>query len=126
MSFPNRSRRVGDRLAVQGIVLGWNTKGRRTPRWKRQPFAEADVIDVSVSGASVLAPDDRSILLNQKVTVTAGGALGEVRVRRIVPVSNGQTAVFGVEFVSLEEPLEALLYSRLGSLGPRPDDIVWR
>ena len=124
MSFVNRSRRIGERLAVQGIVLGWDTRGRRSPR-RIRPFAEADIIDVSVSGAQLLAPDNARIDVGHQVTIAAGGALGVVKVKRIVPVANGQLAVFGVEFVKLEAPLEAMLFSRFDATRPPSDSVDW-
>ena len=126
MSFVNRSRRLGERLAVHGLVLGWNTRGRRTPRWKHRQFDEADVIDVSVTGAQLLAPDDLRIIVGHRVTIVAGGAIGAVRVKRIVPVSNGPLALYGVEFITLEPPLEALLFSRLDAVKRPPESVIWR
>lgn len=126
MSFVNRSRRMGERLAVHGLVLSWNTRGRRSPRWKRRQFDEADVIDVSVSGAQFLAPDNLSIIVGQKVTIVAGGAIGVVRVKRIVPVTNGPLALYGTEYITLEPALEALLFSHLDAVKRPPDTVVWR
>lgn len=126
MSFVNRSRRMGERLAVHGVVLSWDTRGRRSPRWKRRRFDEADVIDVSVSGAQLLAPDNQRIAVGHRVTIVAGGAIGVVRVKRIAPVTHGPLAIFGVEFVTLEPALEALLFSQLDAERPRRGNIVWR
>ena len=89
MSFVHRSRRMGERLAVHGLVLDWNTRGRRSPRWKRRQFDEADVIDVSVSGAQFLAPDNLSIIVGQKVTIVAGGSRINVTESIEGPVSFG-------------------------------------
>ena len=126
MSLVNRSRRLGERLGVHGVVVSWNTRERRAPRWKRRQFSEADVIDVSVSGAQLLAPDDRRLQVGQKVTICAGGALGTVRITRIVPVTNGPLCVYGVEFIHLEEPMEALLFAHLAVIGLPQEQVVWR
>ena len=124
MNIVNRSRRLGERLGVHGVVVSFNTQGRRQPRWRRK-FAEADVVDVSVSGAQLLAPDDHTVEVGQKITVCAGGALGSVRVRRIVPVTNGPLCVYGVEFISLEPPLEALLFAHLATVGVAEERVHW-
>lgn len=126
MSFANRPLRMGERLAVHGLVLDWDTRGRRSPRWKRSRFDEADVLNVSVTGAQLLAPDNHRIAVGHRVTIVAGGALGVVRVQRIVPVTNGPLALFGVEFVTLEAPLEALLFSHLDAIRPVPATVEWR
>lgn len=126
MELPTRSRRIGERLNVHGIVLSWNTGGRRTPKWKRRPFDEADVVDVSISGAQLLAPDDGKVQVGDTVTIVAGGAIGSVIVRRIVPISQGGLAVFGVEFLLLDGALESLLFAALQQAGRPADDVVWR
>lgn len=126
MSLVNRSRRIGERLGVHGVVVSWNTGGRRLPRKRRRPFPEADVIDVSVSGAQLLAPIGSLIRVGQVVTIAAGGSLGSVQVRRIVPVTNGPLCVFGVEFIELEPPLEALLFAHLAVIGTPEETVVWR
>jgi hypothetical protein len=125
MSFVNRSRRLGERLGVHGVVLSWNTRGRRRPRWQRRPFPEADVIDVSVTGAQLLAPESPWIQVGQLITVAAGGAVGTVRIRRIVPVTNGPLCMFGVEFIDLEPALQALLFTHLDDAGPSPEQVHW-
>lgn len=126
MSLVNRSRRLGERLGVHGVVVGWDTAGRRSPRRHRRTFAEADVIDVSVTGAQLLAPTSPRIDIDSVVTIAAGGALGVVRVTRIVPVTNGPLRVFGVEFVELEAPMEALLFAHLDVIARAPESVVWR
>ncbi|MFN8052162.1 MAG: hypothetical protein U0Q22_12030 [Acidimicrobiales bacterium] len=113
MSFVNRSRRLGERHAVLGVVVDWNTGGRRRPGFGRRAFEEADVIDVSVTGAQLLAPRDERIRVNQHLTIVAAGALGTVRVRRVADLVNGRLSVYGVEFSGLEPALEALMFSQI-------------
>lgn len=125
MSLVNRSRRLGARHAAPGLVLSWNTGGRRSPRRWHRPFEEADLIDLSVTGAQFLAPDNGRIVVGYKVSIVLDSALGEVRVKRIVPLSNGQLAMYGVEFIALEPALEALLFPRIPTSVPTPESIVW-
>lgn len=126
MSILNRQRRIGERLGVQGLVVGWNTRDRRIPRWRHRPFVEADVIDVSVSGAQLLAPITSGIAVGTELTIAAGGALGRVRVRRIVPMSQQPLACYGIEFVELDPALEAMLFANLPTIGTPEAEVVWR
>lgn len=125
MSFVNRSRRLGDRHAVRGIVVDWDTGGRRRPTLGRRRFEEADVIDVSVSGAQLLAPSNDRITPGTKVTIVAAGALGTVRVVRVAQVTNGKLSVYGVEFVDLESTLESLLFAPTAAGRPTPGQVDW-
>jgi hypothetical protein len=126
MSFVNRSRRLGERRAVRGIVLDWDTKGRRRPGIVRRRFDDADVIDVSVSGAQLLAPRDERLRRGDVVTVVAAGALGKVRIIRVADVTNGRLSVYGVEFVHLEPALESLMFAQLADGRPTTSQVDWR
>lgn len=122
MNFP--ARRLGDRHAVQGLVVDWNTGGRRQPKWRRS-FADADVVDVSVSGALFLAPRDQMMSLGDMVTWHAGGALGTGIVRRISDITNGKLCVVGIEFTELEAPMEALLFAAIHAESRTISDQSW-
>jgi len=126
MSFVNRSRRLGQRLPVNGIVVAWDTRGRRKPGLLRRPFATADVIDVSVSGVQFLAPSDDRMTEDRLVTICGRGAIGTVRVRRVLPVTNGRLSVFGVEIVALEAALEECLFARIGENRPQEVERYWQ
>lgn len=118
------TRRLGERHAVQGVVVDWNTQGRRQPKWRR-PFADADVVDVSVSGAMFLAPHDPSLRPGSIVTWHADGSLGTGVIRRISEVTNRKLCVIGVEFTELEPGMEALLFATIHAGSKSISDRAW-
>lgn len=118
--------RLGARMPVSGLRVGWNTKGRAVPGRLRRPFIQADVTDVSISGASVIAPADKLLVPGAVVSIAAEGAVGKVVIRRVTPMTEGKQVLYGVEFIELDEQLEGMFLEQLGHGRPTPNTVIWR
>lgn len=126
MSIANRSRRLGERLDVSGIVVDWNVGATKASLLRRRRRDRADVIDVSVTGAQLLAPSNERLAVGDTLVIGAYGDTGTVQIRRISPVNNGKISVFGVEFLELEPALAELLFTTIAETRPTEVDVVWQ
>ncbi len=113
------NQRIGDRILVDVDGAEWQPAAQRRSLFKR-PQLTARVVEVSVSGAGILAPAEPHVPLGQIVTIVLNGKAGTVYVRRRERTADPATLRYGVEFVSLDNPLAELAKSRLAEVLPEP------
>ena len=69
------------------------------------------LVNVSVSGAAVLASDRMDLRVGSRVTINFEGTTGIVLIRRISSCGESQN-LYGIEFAEPASPLTALVYER--------------
>lgn len=120
-----RVRRIGERHDVSGLAVGFDTRGRRRSPVIGRRFPEADVVDVSASGAQLLVGHDPGLVEGQLVTICAKGAIGTARIARISPVRQRGLAIVGITFENLDQALSDYLLKDVFDTGPALPDVVW-
>src|SRR5690625_4220818 len=94
-------RRMGERVSPTDLTLLWCPPGTKVGarRGKRQP-ALARVVDLSHTGAQVMARDDDRVQRGISMQIILRDVACEVRVRWIRPTSNPDVLAYGIEFMS--------------------------
>jgi hypothetical protein len=112
-------RRVGVRVPVGGCVVEWAPP--RKHRFARRPTAAlAQLVDVSVTGAAVLAAP--GVSEGAVMEIRRDGGEGLVEVRRVTHDLSGGHTKYGVAFVWLDPGMQAQVYELVeaGRNGPAP------
>jgi hypothetical protein len=123
-SRPNYNRRVGTRVRIEGAPMRWRAVVPRKRFGRKRPSETADLVDLSITGASIRAHTDARIGIGDHVVIEANGGVGVVEVRRIQPVRHPDEAVYGVEFLQKDDGLTKLINDTLEAR--RPQDVEWR
>lgn len=111
------NQRIGDRVPVDVDGVEWQPAGPRRSRFKRTRLV-ARIVEVSVSGAGILAPAEPHVPLGQIVTIVLNGRQGSVCVRRRERTADPAVIRYGVEFVSLDNPLIEIVNAKLAEVRP--------
>jgi len=100
-------RRIGQRVPTPGLALGWHPPPpkKRFGRSKELDL-RCQVLDVSVTGMGVVAPDAGEVKPGSLVVVDLDGEETNVQVRRMRPRGDG-TCFYGVVFIRLGSRLQA-------------------
>ena len=119
-------RRSGERLRVELDEIGWEPPGRPRRRFPmRLPVQTARVIDMSITGASVIAPVDPPLTVGQRVTIRFGLHSGIVEIRHIEQTSDRAMTRYGTQFVMLDKPLQDLVAASIAVHRPGTEE-TWR
>lgn len=107
--------RLSVRYRVAGITIEWTAPqgGRLLPNRKRT--VEAELLDLSVAGALIRAPESSAIKPGSKIDISLSGEIGEVRVRNIRTADDG-LVLYGVVFHRISPALEAAIYDGIARL----------
>lgn len=84
----------------------------------RRPEA-ALLVNVSVSGAAVLAADRSDLRIGSRVTISFEDTVGVVIIRRISPCGDREN-LYGIEFAEPMSGLTSLVYERFLRDAPQP------
>jgi hypothetical protein len=118
-------RRIGQRWPSSGLAIGWDLQ-RRGVRGRRFVARDGIVLDVSFSGAAILAPVELGMTGGRVVTVAHGPQLGNVMIRRVMPTDRHDQVVYGVEFIDTPDQLvEALVTHAAGGPWLHPYEGLW-
>jgi hypothetical protein len=104
-------RRIGERFGLHDPVFQWRVppdNASRRERRKTKP-SECRFLDVSVTGALILAPVASDLRVGARVLVGYEGETTTVRIRRIEPY-NKSFSIYGVSFVDLAPRLQELIF----------------
>jgi hypothetical protein len=119
------SRRIGQRLRTAELSLVWEVP-RPRPRLSFMPrktmLQDAKVVNLSVTGAGLLAPPNDGLRVGIRVTVKIGGAIGVVQIRRMGATYDEGLVYYGVRFVVLPADFSRIVYDMLGSERQTFDD----
>lgn len=83
----------------------------------------AHIVDLSVSGAAVVARTIEGLTLRAAVELHHGGGVARAVVKRLVPRDDGRT-LYGLDFTSLDPTMRQELFAMVE--GRRPEDLEWR
>jgi hypothetical protein len=104
-------RRIGERFGLHDPVFQWRVppdNASRRERRKTKP-SECRFLDVSVTGALILAPVASDLRVGARVLVGYEGEATTARIRRIEPY-NKSLSIYGVSFVDLAPRLQELIF----------------
>lgn len=111
------NQRIGDRIPVDVTGVEWRPRAKKGWRARRARLT-ARVVEVSVSGAGILAPAEPHVPLGEMVTVVVNGREAVVHVRRRERTADPGVLRYGVEFATLDNPLVDLAKARLAETRP--------
>jgi len=97
-------QRIGHRHAVDHVI--WEPQLPWRP-FRRPPWEQAKVIEVTPSGARIEAHANKAICEGTHASIAFGGGRGLVAVRRIDRAPDHQMAHYGVQFLWLDGDLKA-------------------
>jgi len=99
--------------------------GQRRRLFRRHVPVQADVTELSVSGATVIAPSSDLLVPGTAVAIEIEGERGGVAVRNIALASSDGMTRYGVEFLQLGPRIRARINEFVGS--DRPDNLetIW-
>ena len=125
------NRRIGQRVSIVPVAGAWTPAGaKRRFRLGRQPRPQlVHLIEVSASGARVVAHSSKPIPIGTWMVLDVEGWHNVVEVRRVVAHADRSARTFGVVFVLLAPELEkkindAVARARANAPSTHPDDRV--
>ena len=120
-------RRLGERLPLGEVLLSWRVDevvpGRL--RDKPRPPEIGRLIDVSVSGAAIVAPASPDLRPGRAVVVRLDGADAVVRIRRIAEFGDDGWRIYGVEFLDLDLAFRDWINALLDIRRPDSTKLGW-
>ena len=102
--------RLSERYPAQGLELEWIVPSRRKLLKDREVAIKVHVLDVSVTGALLAAPEIGGLQVGDKVKFRLNGDTGTAAIRHIRMSSTGDTCFYGVSFLELSDELSAELF----------------
>ena len=107
------NRRIGERVTITPVAVAWMpaiTENRRGRRGRRRSPQPAYLVELSVSGARIVAHSRSRIEVGTWMELDVQGHHGVVEVRRIEDTDNRSAFVFGVVFILLAPELQQRIY----------------
>lgn len=123
----NLATRLGERIALGDVLIGWRV-GEVLPgrlRDRLRPTDVARILDVSVSGAAIIAPYAPEMRPGRPVAIRLGDADGIVRIRRIAEISEPDWRLYGVEFVESDLEIRDWINNLLNVRRPTSEEFDW-
>lgn len=120
-------RRIGRRVPVEPVAVLWRLPSeRRRSRFRKAGGVQSGaLIDLSVSGFMVRAPRADDLSVGARVPVEVEGVVGEVVVRRIIPVPGTRFDDYGVQVTPASHELARWCTARLDA-GAEVHEADWR
>ncbi len=120
-------RRIGHRKSVVGLQCKWDLDGAGVKKrlFKRYSPTTAEVVELSLSGATIVAVSSPLLTPGTAVALEIEGQRGGVAIRNIAPASIDGFSRYGVEFLQLEPGIRIRITEFVGS--DRPDNLetIW-
>ncbi len=122
MAARSIERRLGRRYDAPRNRIDWRVdRPLLGLPWVHRRSELGLLVNVSVSGAGVLAPDCMDLQPGSRVTIAFEGTTGEVIVRRISSCGDESQNLYGIEFAEPSSALTTLVYdSFLAGIETRP------
>lgn len=121
---PTEVPRISERYSIDPIEATWFPP--KDSRFSNKPKrAGVQLIDLSVAGAQIVGPFNRSVAVGMRVPFELGGEKGIVEVRNIRDIDG--LGHYGVTFYKISERLEQAVFAAVGKR--RNDDRLasdWR
>lgn len=107
--------RISVRYRVSGVTMEWLAPqgGRLFP--KKKKTVVADLLDLSVAGALIRAPESSAIHVGMRIDIRLSGEPGRVEVRNM-RLSDDGMVLYGVVFHRISSALEAAIYDGIARL----------
>ena len=102
---PDQFPRISERYRIAGLHLHWSPPNPKVLSRGKPVELEAQVLDLSVAGALLMAPVNDKLRPGMRVPVRVGTALGTVEIRNIRKSSVDGMAFYGVGFVKMSDRL---------------------
>ncbi len=101
---PDPGRRLGERIQLGDVFLQWRLDEVVNGRFRTRPRDPevARLLDVSVSGAAVVAPVAPDLRRGSIVMTRLGDAEAVLRIRRIQDFGDAEWRLYGTEFVRVD------------------------
>ena len=107
-------RRIGERFQADEPRLSWRVPQKsgnaRRDRRPQTPVSECRFLDVSITGARLLGPEEIDLRVGSQILVDYNGEPTSVRIRR-VERHNPAFSVYGVSFIELGPRLKQVVYA---------------
>lgn len=117
-------RRIGERCDVEGLEVAWITRhpgdagGLLRRRAAHLVEQSARIVDVSITGAAVVAPASTHLHRGATALIRVDGREAVVRIERCTPTLRPKVMRYGVQFCSIDPELRERL-TRLVDEGRR-------
>lgn len=123
----NHTRRLGERLQLGEVLIAWRVDevipGR--VRDRPRPPEVGRLIDVSVSGAAIVAPAATELRPGRAVVIRLDDAEAVVRIRRIVDFGEEGWLLYGVELTEADLAFRDWINSLLDVRRPQVAQAAW-
>src|SRR3954454_15230548 len=122
-----RDRRIGYRVRITDLAWTWEVPRARTRLTigpTRLVLQEAKVVNLSVTGAGLLARHNKAVHPGIRLAFLVGETTGVVQVRQVRATYEENSSYYGVRFVVLDDELRRMLYD-LVAHDRRHLDPVW-
>jgi hypothetical protein len=106
-------RRIGQRVRIIDLAWTWEVprpRGRFTIGPTRLMLEQAKVVNLSVTGAGLLAPQNKAVHPGLRLAFLVGEATGVVQIRQVRSTFDEHSSYYGVRFVMLDDDLRRTLY----------------
>jgi hypothetical protein len=107
--------RLSARYRVNGLTVEWLAPQGGLVLPKRKKSVTAELLDLSIAGALIRAPESSAIRVGLRIDIRLSGEPGIVEVRNVRPDEDG-TALYGVVFHRISPGLEAAIYDGIARL----------
>lgn len=123
-----QGRRLGERISLGEVLVAWRANevvpGRL--RDKPRPTEVGRVVDVSVSGAAIVAPASPELRKGRAVVIQLDEHQAVVRIRRISEIEGAaEWRVYGVEFLETDLGFRDWVNSLLDVRRPGSRELGW-
>jgi hypothetical protein len=112
---PMEMPRISVRYRVSGATLEW-TPPRRGLLPGRRRSVEAELLDLSVTGALIQAPDHPGLTVGFRIPIRIGNEDGMVEIRNVRPSDVVGKVNIGVVFHEMSDALRSAIYEAIGRL----------
>lgn len=123
----NHTRRLGERLHLGEVLIAWRVDevipGR--VRDRPRPPEVGRMIDVSVSGAAIVAPAATELRPGRAVVIRLDDAESVVRIRRIVDFGEDGWLLYGVELMESDLVFRDWINGLLDVRRPQSVQAAW-
>lgn len=125
--IPTGTGRLGERIDLGEVFVSWRVDelvpGRL--RDKARPPEIGRVVDVSISGAAIVAPTSPQLRRGRPVCIRLDDADAVVRIRRIEEIGDDDWRLYGVEFVETDLAFRDWVNGLLDARRPDSQTLGW-
>jgi hypothetical protein len=110
-------RRLGERHDAPRITISWRV-GERRHLFGRTASIEAHLVNISATGAAILAPDAADLMPRSRVLIEWNDARATVEIRHVEPGPIPGVNLYGVAFGVRDAAFDQLLDAHISASRP--------